>query len=152
MSLFEKNKLPLSKEEQELVVAAIQKAESNTTGELRVFMEKHCAYVDAMERAKEVFLELGMAETERRNAVLVYMAYDDHQFAILGDEQIYIQAGGPTFWKHAAHIFQQHLRNGKMAAGFVACINELGTALATHFPYDPSVLRNELPDEIVFGK
>jgi uncharacterized membrane protein len=152
MSLFERNKLPLSKEEQALVVAAIQKAEKNTTGELRVFMEAHCAYVDAMERAKEVFLELGMAQTERRNAVLVYMAYHDHQFAILGDEQIYVQAGGAEFWKHAAHIFQEHLRAGQMAMGFVACINELGEALARTFPYDPSVHRNELPDEIVFGK
>jgi len=34
----------------------------------------------------------------------------------------------------------------------VACINELGRALAEHFPYDPAIHRNELPDEIVFGK
>ena len=58
MSLFGKNKQPLNKEEQEKVVAAIQEAEKNTTGELRVFMESRCAYVDAMERAKEVFAEL----------------------------------------------------------------------------------------------
>lgn len=152
MGLFDKSKLPLNKEEQERVVAAIQQAESNTTGELRVYMEAHCSYVDAMDRAKEVFAELGMTETVRRNAVLVYMAYTDHQFAILGDKEIYEQAGGAEFWKHAAHIFQEHLRNGQMAAGFVACINELGAALAKHFPYDPTVTKNELPDEIVFGK
>jgi len=152
MSLFGKNKQPLNKEEQEKVVAAIQEAEKNTTGELRVFMESRCAYVDAMERAKEVFAELGMTETERRNAVLVYMAYDDHQFAILGDKEIYEQAGGAEFWKHAAHIFREHLRNGEMAQGFVACINELGAALAKHFPFDPAITKNELPDEIVFGK
>lgn len=152
MSLFGKNKTPLNKEEQERVVAAIQKAESNTTGELRVYMEPHCEYVDAIDRAKEVFAELGMTETIRRNAVLVYMAYTDHQFAILGDKEIYEQAGGAEFWKHAAHIFQEHLRNGQMAEGFVACIDELGTALAQHFPYDPAVTKNELPDEIVFGK
>lgn len=152
MSLFDKNKLPLSKEEQERVVAAIQKAEQNTTGELRVFMEKHCTYVDAMERAREVFEELGMTKTVRRNAVLIYMAYTDHQFAILGDKEIYEQAGGAEFWKHAAEVFQDHLRKGEMALGFVECVNELGTALARNFPYDPEVTKNELPDEIVFGK
>lgn len=152
MGLFDKTKLPLNKEEQERVVAAIQQAESNTTGELRVYMEAHCSYVDAMDRAKEVFAELGMTQTVRRNAVLVYMAYDDHQFAILGDKEIYEQAGGAEFWKHAAQIFQDHLRKGEMALGFVECINELGTALAKHFPYDPEVTKNELPDEIVFGK
>ena len=152
MGLFDKAKLPLSKEEQANVVAAIQEAEKNTTGELRVYIEAHCTYVDAMDRAKEVFAELAMANTERRNAVLVYMAYADHQFAIMGDEQIYIKAGGPEFWKNAARIFREHLVKGEMADGFVACINELGKALATHFPYDPAVHRNELPDEIVFGK
>ncbi|MCB0696797.1 MAG: TPM domain-containing protein [Chitinophagaceae bacterium] len=152
MSLFGKNKQPLNKEEQEKVVAAIQNAEKNTTGELRVFMESRCNYVDAMDRAKEVFAELGMTETVRRNAVLIYMAYDDHQFAILGDKEIYEQAGGPVFWKNAAQVFRQYLGNGQMAEGFVACINELGNALAKYFPYDPTVTKNELPDEIVFGK
>lgn len=152
MSLFDKNKPPLNEEEQKKVVAAIQQAEKNTTGELRVFMEKHCSYVDAMDRAKEVFEELGMTNTVRRNAVLIYMAYTDHQFAILGDKEIYEQAGGPEFWKHAAHVFQEHLRKGEMAEGFVECVNELGSALAKHFPYDPDVTKNELPDDIVFGK
>lgn len=152
MSLFDKNKPPLNEEEQKKVVAAIQQAEKNTTGELRVFMEKHCSYVDAMDRAREVFEELGMTNTVRRNAVLIYMAYTDHQFAILGDKEIYEQAGGPEFWKHAAHVFQEHLRKGEMAEGFVECVNELGSALAKHFPYDPDVTKNELPDDIVFGK
>ncbi len=152
MSLFDKNKLPLSKEQQERVVAAIQQAEKRTTGEIRVFVEKHCAYVDAMDRAREVFEELGMTQTERRNAVLIYMAYGDHQFAILGDSEIYEKAGGPEFWKHAAQVFREYLRKGEMAQGFVECVNELGNALAAHFPHDPAVHRNELPDEIIFGK
>lgn len=151
MGLFNKNKQPLSQEEQAGVVAAIQKAESNTTGELRVFMEAHCNYVDAMDRARDVFEELGMTDTVRRNAVLIYIAYTDHQFAILGDKEIYEQAGGPAFWQHAAQIFREHLKKGEMAEGLVECINELGNALAKNFPYDPAVTKNELPDEIVFG-
>lgn len=152
MGLFGKRKLPLSDEEQDKVVERIQHAESRTTGELRVFMEAKCSYVNAMDRAKEVFEELGMVETERRNAVLIYLAYDDHQFAILGDKEIYEQAGGPEFWKLAAQHLQDHLRKGEMALGLCACVDELGNALATHFPYDPTVHKNELPDEIVFGK
>lgn len=151
MSLFNKDKPPLTDDEQDRVVAAIQAAEKNTTGELRVFMEPHCSYVDAIDKAKIIFTKLGMTDTVRRNAVLVYVAYTDHQFAILGDKEIYEQAGGPVFWKNAAHILQTHLKDGKMTDGLVACINELGTALAKHFPYDPTVTKNELPDEIVFG-
>lgn len=152
MGLFDKKKLPLTDEEQDKVVARIQEAEKNTTGELRVFMESKCGYVDAMDRAREIFDNLEMAKTERRNAVLIYLAYADHQFAILGDKEIYEQAGGPSFWQHAAQKFQDLLREGKMAEGLCVCVDELGSALAKHFPYDPTITKNELPDEIVFGK
>ena len=150
-SLFRKKEL-LDKDDQERVVAAIRSAESGTTGELRVFIESHCEYLDAMDKAREIFVNLGMANTERRNAVLVYMALTDHQFAIMGDEEIYNKAGGPIFWQHAATELKKHLKEGQVADGLVSCINELGKALALHFPYDPQIHRNELPDEIVFGK
>jgi len=149
--LFRKKQL-LDKDDQERIVAAIRSAESGTTGELRVFIESHCAYMDAMDRAKELFAQLGMTKTERRNAVIVYMALDDRQFAIFGDEEIYSKAGGPVFWENAAEHLKQHLKQGHIADGLVVCINELGRALAQHFPYDPAITKNELPDEIVFGK
>ncbi|RYD55224.1 MAG: TPM domain-containing protein [Sphingobacteriales bacterium] len=152
MSLFPKKKPLLATEEQEQVVAAIREAEAGTTGELRVFLESKCGYVDAMDRAREVFETLGMAKTERRNAVLVYMAFDDHQFAIMGDKEIYEKAGGPVFWENAASELKNYLKEGKIGEGLVVCIQILGRALAQHFPYDPAISRNELPDEIVFGK
>lgn len=152
MSLFSKNKPLLTADEQEQVVACIREAEAGTTGELRVFVESKCAYVDAMDRAREVFESLGMVKTERRNAVLVYMALDDRQFAILGDKEIYEKAGGAVFWERAAAELKAYLKEGKVAEGLSVCVKELGRALAQHFPYDPAINKNELPDEIVFGK
>ena len=152
MPSFFKKKPLLDDSSQAKIVAAIQEAEARTTGELRVFLESHCKYVNAMDRAQELFLELGMQHTERRNAVLIYMAIVDHQFAIVGDKEIYEKAGGPVFWSEAAAHLKALLVKGLLTEGLVACINELGKALATHFPYDPAVHKNELPDEIVFGK
>ena len=151
MGLFRKKQL-LDTDDQERVVAAIKIAEAGTTGELRVFVESHCGYMDAMDRARELFATLGMEATERRNAVLVYLALNDHQFAILGDKEIYEQAGGPIFWEGAATQLKAHLKEGRVAEGLVTCVDVLGRALAQHFPYDPSITKNELPDEIVFGK
>lgn len=142
----------MSVSEQEKVVACIQNAESKTTGEVRVFIEKKCGYVDAMDRAKDLFETLGMTKTERRNATLVYMATDDHQFAIAGDKEIYEKAGGAAFWETAAAHLKEHLKKGEICEGLCECVNELGNALEKHFPYDPSITKNELPDEIVFGK
>jgi uncharacterized membrane protein len=151
MSLWNKKPM-LPADVQEAVVAAIRQAELRTTGEIRVFMEHRCAYMDALDRAIELFSTLGMEQTEERNAIIVYVAITDKQFAIYGDQEIYHKAGGPHFWERAAQILQAALRSGDMAGGLVACINELGSALANHFPYDSEVEKNELPDEIVFGK
>jgi uncharacterized membrane protein len=150
--MFWKNKALLPADVQDAVVAAIRQAELRTTGEIRIFIEQHCSFMDAIDRAVELFTKLGMEQTEERNAVLVYVAIKDHQFAIYGDEEIYLKAGGPRFWEDAAAILQTGLSRGDLAGGLVSCINELGNALAAHFPYHSDVEKNELPDEIVFGK
>lgn len=152
MSFLSRSKQTLNDAEQEKVVACIRNAEAKTTGEVRVFIEKKCGYVDAMDRAKELFESLGMTKTERRNAVLVYLATEDKQFAIAGDKEIYEKAGGPTFWEAAAGHLRDYLKKGEMCEGLCQCVNELGDALERYFPYDPSIHKNELPDEIVFGK
>jgi len=149
---FGKKKPMLDEDSQHRVVAAISEAESKTTGEVRVFIEHKCSYMDAMHRAQEIFAKLGMTKTNGRNAVIVYLALTDRQFAIFGDEEIYHRAGGAQFWEQAAGQMRSHLKNGQITEGIVTCINELGKALAHHFPYDPAIKKNELPDEIVFGK
>lgn len=133
-------------------MACIREAELHTTGELRIFVESHCEDSDAIHRAQKIFTKLHMHKTVSRNAVLVYLSMDDRKFAILGDKEIYEKAGGPAFWENAAEILKTHLKNNQIAEGLSACINELGKAMATHFPFDPAVTKNELPDEIVFGK
>jgi uncharacterized membrane protein len=150
-SLFRKKPM-LDKHSQEMIVSCIREAESKTSGEVRVFIEHHCQYMDAMVRAKEIFTNLAMEKTHARNAVVVYVALKDRQFALFGDTAIYEKAGGPEFWKKAAEKLTGHLKKNEITEGLCNCIRELGAALAAHFPYDPSIKKNELPDEIVFGK
>jgi len=148
----EKKKALLDRDDCERIVASIRAVEAQTTGEIRIFIESHCGYMDAIDRAKELFYELKMTKTVCRNAVLVYIALDDQQFALFGDEAIYQQAGGPAFWEKAAAHLLEHFKTSRIVEGIVGCIHELGIALKTHFPYDPDITKNELPDEIVFGK
>jgi uncharacterized membrane protein len=149
---FWKKKPILDQDSQQRIVACIKEAEGKTTGEVRVFVEHHCSYMNAMDRAVELFAKLGMFKTERRNATIVYIAVTDRQFAIFGDTAIYERAGGPAFWEKAAERLKEYLKKDRVTDGLCACVTELGNALAAHFPYDPSVPKNELPDEIVFGK
>lgn len=142
----------LDEDAQHRIVACIKEAEAKTTGEIRVFVEHKCSYMDAMLRAQEIFANLGMDKTERRNAVIIYVAVTDRQYALFGDVAIYEKAGGPHFWEAAAKELKDHLSDNRITEGLCNCVLVLGSALATHFPFDPAVPKNELPDEIVFGK
>lgn len=150
--LFKSKKNPLlPEEEQRRIVEAIQTAERSTSGELRVFIESRCSYVDPMDRAKEVFFNLKMDRTEAHNAVLIYVALGDRQLALYGDEGIYKKTGGDPYWKFELDTMRRFFRDNRVAEGIASCALNIGKALTQHFPYDTDTDRNELPDEIVFG-
>ena len=152
MGLFSnKNNALLPREDADLVVQAIKKAEAMTSGEVRVFIESHCSYVDAVDRAWEVFGQLKMHATLERNAVLVYMAILDRQIAIIGDEGINIKVAKDDFWKRELITLRQYCRDGAIAAGLERVVLDIGQALSGYFPHRENEDHNEIPDEIVFG-
>lgn len=151
-SLF-KSKSPqfLTAAEKEQVVEAIRKAESRTSGEIRIYMESHCKYVDPVERASEIFFQLKMEQTIERNAVLLYIAVKDHQLAIFGDEGIYKKTGEKYWHELVSHILQE-FNQEHFVQGICQYVYEIGEGLHSYFPYDRASDQNELPDDIVFGK
>jgi uncharacterized membrane protein len=140
-----------SAEEKEKILSAIQKAEQTTSGEVRVYVEKRCRFVDAIDRAAEVFYSLKMEQTAYRNATLVYVAFKDRQMAVFGDEGIYTKTG-KDFWNDAVKKMLRNFNKENYAQGIVEVIEQIGEALSLHFPYDAAADKNELPDDIVFGK
>jgi uncharacterized membrane protein len=140
-----------SAEEKEKILSAIQKAEQRTSGEIRVYVEKRCRFVDAIDRAAEIFYSLKMEQTAHRNATLVYVAFKDRQMAVFGDEGIYTKTG-KEFWNEAVKKMVKNFNKENYAQGIVEVVEQIGEALAHHFPYDASMDKNELPDDIVFGK
>lgn len=137
--------------EKEAILDAIRQAEQRTSGEVRLFIESRCRFVDALDRAAEIFFNLKMEQTEKRNAVLVYLAMKDKQFAIFADEGIY-KAVGASYWNNEAAGMFNAFKKESYANGLVNVIGDIGDALHQHFPYDATVDKNELPDDIVFGK
>ena len=136
-------------EEEHRVVEAIRAAEKRTSGELRVFIESKCRYVDPVDRAAEVFFGLQMERTQDRNAVLVYVAYKHQQAAIFGDEEIH-RLVGEKFWETEVSKMLRHFADKDFTEGLIAIIHDIGEVLSKEFPYE-QVDRNELPDDIVFG-
>ena len=135
----------LSKKDEQAIVQAIEKAEKNTSGEIRVHIEAHTDE-DHFEHALKVFEQLEMHKTELRNGVLIYIAVEDHQFVILGDEGINNVVAN-DFWEQTKDIMQVHFRNGNFKQGIVDGILQAGHELKVHFPYqkdDEDELSNEI--------
>lgn len=137
--------------EQQQIVAAIKAAEQRTSGEIRVFIESHCRFVDPLDRATEIFASLKMMQTAARNGVLVYVALKDRQLAIFGDKGIHEKVGS-DFWAQQVRTILSHFNKADYAGGIADVVTGIGDALHQHFPYDRENDENELPDDIVFGK
>ena len=146
-----KPKSLFSADESARIVDAIRKTEQQTSGEVRVFIESRCRFVDPLDRAAEIFWNLKMDHTVYHNAVLLYVAVKDHQFAIFADTGIH-QKLGDEFWKKEVSMMSRHFRENHYLEAILLVINDIGNALHEHFPYDPSADKNELPDDLVFGK
>jgi uncharacterized membrane protein len=137
--------------QQQQIVAAIQAAEHRTSGEIRVYVESRCRYVNPIHRAAEIFAGLNMEKTAARNGVLVYVALKDRQVALFGDEGINRKVGS-AFWNEQVRNILSHFNKADYAGGIARVVTEIGAALQTHFPYDKGTDKNELPDDIVFGR
>lgn len=145
------NNLLTAADKQQLV-DAIQAAEKNTSGEIRVFVEtKVPKKQDALERAREVFYKNKMNDTKDHNGVLVYVAVGDKKLAIFGDQGIHEKVG-IEFWYNQVQEMTGHFKKENYVHGIVVVIGEIGQALSTHFPYDRITDVNELSDEIMVGK
>jgi len=136
-------------EQKEAIKLAVQQAEKETSGEIRVHIENVCEG-DVLDRAATVFDKLGMTQTEQRNGVLFYVALKSHKFAILGD--LGINAKVPqNFWESTKEIIIENFKKGLFAEGLIEGITLAGKELKEWFPYQTDDV-NELPDDISFGK
>ncbi len=135
----------LTNAEEKEVVEAIRLAEKNTSGEIRVHIEKETA-IAPLERAMAVFHELKMTETKDRNGVIIYVAVKSKQFAIYGDKGIN-DVVDSDFWESTKDIMKNHFAKGENKLALVNGIEKAGEQLKVFFPYqddDTDELSNEI--------
>lgn len=138
----------LTPEAETAIVEAIRLAELQTSGEIRVHIEKSTSKVP-FDRALEVFHSLTMHATAQKNGVLIYVAYQDKNFVICGDQGINDLV--PTdFWDSTKDLMASHFKSGDFASGLVSGIAKVGEQLKTYFPLQEND-QNELSNEISKG-
>lgn len=126
----------------------IAEAEKQTSGEIRVHIEDECS-IDPVDRAWHIFYKLEMDKTDLRSGIMIYLAVEDHKFAVIGDQGIH-QKVGMDFWNAVRDSMLVHLQNGKFMHALAEGIKETGAQLRTFFPRNHND-ENELSNDVTMG-
>ncbi len=128
------------------IVQAIDRAEKGSRGEVRVHLERVCSAEDALDRAAEVFAELGMHATKEATGVLLYVALEPRVCCVFAGEGIH-GAAAPGFWDDIVDRVGTGFAAGRAADGLVAALDQIGVLLREKVPGE-DVHGNELPNVV----
>ena len=137
----------LTRLEHDRIVEAIREAESKTSGEIRVLIQRGKLNSDPLVAAQKKFHRLRMHKTRERNAVLIFVAPRVHKLAVVGDNAIHEKCGD-EFWQRVVETMRGHFQNERFSDALIDAVNEVGKLLAAHFPRT-SARANELPDDVI---
>ena len=137
----------LSKLEHDRILQAIREAESKTSGEIRVLIQRGKLKSDPLVAAQKKFQQLGMHKTRERNAVLIFVAPRVHKLAVVGDNAVHEKCGN-EFWQRVVERMRNHFQNEKFTDALIEAVEEVGAVLASHFPQRVRDM-NELPDDVI---
>lgn len=96
--------------------------------------------------ARRQFLEQGLHHTRGATGVLIFVSESEHYVEILADRGIDAHVG-PERWQAIVDAFTARLREGRVQAGFLECIDACGALLVEHVP--ARAQKNELPNHLV---
>jgi len=136
----------LSAEQEQALVNAISQAELNTSGEIRIHLEKSTGNSSAEQRAKQWFGKLEMHKTAEKNGVLFYLAIQDRQLALWAGEGINEKVPA-NFWQEIIDLMISEFKVGHFSEGLIAGVEKTGKALGEFFPRqddDEDELSNEI--------
>ena len=132
--------------DQARVRAAIEAAEQRTSGEIVVSIATWF-WGNPERAARHAFDRLGIANTQRHNGVLVFVAPRRRRLIVLSDAAI-DAALGTAFCETVVAAIAERFRAGDLTGGLVHGIELIATLLAVPFPRGEKT-GNELPDAVV---
>ncbi|MBE1160593.1 TPM domain-containing protein [Dyella acidiphila] len=133
------------------MTAAIADGERTHLGEVRIAVESRLgpaavlAGVDAQARARQLFAQLGVWDTEHNCGVLLYLLMAEHRIEIVADRGIAHRVQ-PHEWLAICAAMQASFAAGQWRAGSLRGITEVHALLAKHFPSHGKPRPDELPD------
>ncbi len=136
------------------ITAAIAAGERTHKGEVCVAVESRLdplavlGGLDAVTRAREVFGQLRVWDTEHNSGVLLYVLLAEHRIEIVADRGIAARVA-PAEWAAICTCMRDHYASGQWREGSLDGIAAVHALLRKHFPGNDKADPDELPDRPV---
>lgn len=133
------------------IEAAIGEGEKLHRAEVRLIVEPALSFGAAFgnlanrERARALFAQYGVWDTEENCGVLIYVNLAAHQVDIVADRNVGRKVAEAD-WQAVCATMTQGFRQGEFHQSTLAALAQLNAILARHFPADgsrPNQLSNE---------
>ncbi|HET8749869.1 MAG TPA: TPM domain-containing protein [Sphingomicrobium sp.] len=98
-------------------------------------------------RAISIFKAAAERRTAGRTGILIYLSMAERRAEIIGDQAI-TSVTTPETWGEAMAALIVDVKEGRIADGMVAAIEEVGAVLSQHFPRSAGDV-NEIPDKLI---
>ncbi|UNW07246.1 TPM domain-containing protein [Acinetobacter variabilis] len=145
-----------SKQDQHAIALAVEEAEHGHVGEIQVVIEgslpsRSAYYQDTLCRARQLFAELGVWDTEHNSGVLLYLNLCDHKVEIVIDRGIK-QATTQDVWDQICQNIIQQLKRQQYKNGVILGVKQIGQILNQYYDRKMDDLKNELGNKpIILG-
>jgi putative membrane protein len=96
--------------------------------------------------ATQQFVTRGIARKKERTGVLIFVSLAERYARIIADEGIASRVP-QSEWQGAIDTLIVHMREGRVADGFITAVDVCGNVLAANFPRSETS-RDEMPDRI----
>lgn len=136
------------------IASAVADGERTHLGEVRLAVESRLsplavlAGMDAPMRARQLFAQLGIWDTEHNNGVLLYVLLAEHRIEVVADRGIARHVVPDEWAAVCAHMREAYAR-GQWHEGSLRGIEAVHALLERHFPADGASRQDELPDRPV---
>ena len=134
------------------IAKVIGEIERTITAEIRVSLKDERDHDDAgittEEMAKREFIRLDMQKTNGRNAILLFILYEERKFYVYGDTGIHDRVH-PETWEDVAASLKEHFKHGRFEEGVIESLRKILNHLHTAFASSSNEGKNELSNEVI---
>lgn len=135
------------------IAATIAEVEKGTSAEIRVSIREERDHDEAglsiEDIAKREFLKLGMDKTSGRNAILLFVLFEEHKFYVYGDTGIHERVN-PETWEDVAATLKEHFKHGNYETGIRDALKKIVSHIRKEFTPTGSSTK-ELSNEVITG-